>query len=404
MAGAAPYREWFESAPCGLLQFTDDGLVTVANATLLARLGREREAVVGRSVETLMTLPTRIFYQTHLGPLLRLRGRLDEIYLTLRAADSGEAAFFVNAERREAPSGAVVQCALFPVVERRKFEDELLRARRDAEAALARNERLRLRLEQALADLQAAQSQIVREEKLASIGRVSSRIAHELKNPLNFVVNFALLAREQVDAVAGPLGDADADALATLRLNLDRVVDHGRRADAIIQRLRDHAGGGASPPPRPIAVNPFVEHHLARALLGRDAGLAVTCDLAPEAGFVVASASRLGRAVEALVENALDAVEARCADAGSTYRPAIGVRTRRDGGDVEIGVTDNGSGIAEADRVRLFEPLFTTHPPQSGHAGLGLSLAYEIVQAHGGTIDIGDAGDGAALTIRLPAA
>ena len=394
----------FETAPCGLLAFADDGRVARINDTLLHLLGYARDEVVGRSVEALMPLPTRIFYQTHFFPLVTLHGRADEISLALRGKSGASVALFVNAVRRETPDGPLVYCALFAVHERRKYEEELLHAKKTAEAALARNVALTRQLEKALGDLREAQDRLVHEEKLASLGRLTARVSHELQNPLNFVINFSLLADELASSLRPHLAESDARALLDdLTRNVSRVVEHGRRADAIVRGMREHAGAEPEAPARPVGLNRLVERYAERALATHDAPAPMERRYQPRAGRVVAVPERLGRVVEALVTNALDAVAERARGGDAAYRPAIGVATRRTGDDVEIVVTDNGGGIAPTDRARLFEPLFTTRSTRDGHAGLSLSLAYEIVRAHGGTISIDDVDEGSALTVRLPA-
>jgi PAS domain S-box-containing protein len=288
-------------------------------------------------------------------------------------------------------------------------------ARREAEAARERADRYAAHLEASLADLQRAQNRLVQQEKLAGLGRMAAGIAHEIKNPLNFVTNFAelsvgLVAELQAELAARPdrpaaeALDAAADLLTDLADNARKIAEHGRRADAIVRGMMDHARG-SSGRRAAVEVNGLVgdavrltsEAWHARAPAR---AVALTLDLDAEAGPVDGVAEELGRAVANLVANALDA-----AAAGPADTPLVVVRTRRRGEAVEVAVEDNGPGVAEAVRDRLFEPFVTTKPPGGGNVGLGLSLAREIVVAgHGGALEAADrAGGGAVFTAALPA-
>ena len=126
-----------EALPCGVVTFQDDGTIVAVNATLGAMLGYEGAELVGRHVETLLTVAGRIFFQTHLYPLVRLRGRAEELFVLLRRKDGGDLGALLNAVRHEQAGGPVVVCAVMEVRERQKYEDALLQARRTAESALA---------------------------------------------------------------------------------------------------------------------------------------------------------------------------------------------------------------------------------------------------------------------------
>jgi PAS domain S-box-containing protein len=416
------HHDLFEHAPCGFLSFTDDGRVVVANATLLDLLGYEREELLGQHVETLMALPTRIFYQTHFFPLVKLHGRADEIHLSLRAKDGAEVAVFVNAVRREDEGLPVNHCVLFPVRLRRRYEDELLRAKKEAEAALARNEALNLELSQALSDLRDAQARLVHEEKLAGLGRMAAGVAHEVRNPLNFVINFAevaqdLLADLRAHFETGPDhwgADPRAEAAALLddlTQNVERIGLHGHRVDTIVRAVMDYAPGGRKAPPRQVDVNRLVREHVGTALerYREDVpGVVVEQDYDPAAGEVEGDPDDLGRVLDNLLRNAFEAVTMRArgpVGRGQTgsFRPTIAVRTRQTKAAVEIEVADNGIGIPDPLRARVFEPFFTTKGSVDGHVGLGLSVAFEVVRAYGGAIEVGGKeGEGATFTVALP--
>ena len=264
--------------------------------------------------------------------------------------------------------------------------------------------------------LRRAQDRLLQQERLAGLGRMAAGIAHELKNPLNFVTNFADLSVELAEDLgallqARPASQADgeiADLLADLAANARKIAAHGRRADAIVRSMMDHARPHADDHQR-IGVNALVEEHVAvaaqawRTKHGRQ-GAATTLHLDPAAGTIEGAPRDLGRVLASLVSNALDATAERQAT-DAAYRPRLCVRTRRCGAHVEITVSDNGIGVPETIRAHLFEPFVTTKPTGQGHVGLGLSLARDVVeQGHGGRLDhtIPRSG-GASFTIRLPA-
>ncbi len=264
-------------------------------------------------------------------------------------------------------------------------------------------ERRTAELNAALEDLQAAQARLVQQEKMASLGQLTAGIAHEIKNPLNFVTNFAGLSVELVDELDETDDEAErADLLADLRTNAEKIQSHGRRADAIVRAMMAHArsGGGDR---RPVAVDTLVSEYADLAWHGLKARRPhARVDLRRELGAVgvevQASPQEIGRVLINLLDNAFDAVAGREA-------PTVTVATRRTDGGVQIRVSDNGPGIPEAERGRVFEPFYTTKPTGEG-TGLGLSLAHDVVaQGHGGTLEVeGAEGEGATFVVTLPAA
>ena len=295
-----------------------------------------------------------------------------------------------------------------------RHETSRLREARDAEAA--RNESLadaNRRLGETLDELRAAQRQLVQTEKLASLGRVTSGIAHEIKNPLNFVVNFAALAADLTDEIAetveayAPPGEAGADAreaLAMLRANVTKIGEHARRADGIVQSMMAHVRtvGG---PRGLVPVADLVAAALADVRDGAPAGLRVDMRDASDEMEVEAVAGSLRRVFSNLFANAFAALADRIASGPPDgWEPTLSVETRRAGGGVEVVVSDNGPGLSPAAVGRVFEPFFTTRPTGQG-TGLGLSLAYDIVvEGHGGQMAYRDTpGDGATFVVTLPA-
>ena len=289
-----------------------------------------------------------------------------------------------------------------------------------------RRERLRQRLadrtdrlERQARRLEAQQSQLIQQEKLASLGQLTGGIAHELKNPLNFVTNFAGLSVELVDelreeiaaapAVAvGEFAAANADLLDDLQTNAERIREHGRRADGIIRSMLAHSR--AKPGPRrAVRLKTFLDEYVGLAYHGmraKHSGFAVDVvrDDDPAIGEVAIVPEEIGRVVLNLLDNAFAAVRARAEAAGPDYAPRVIVRTRRArGGGFDLTIDDNGTGIPDEVRGRIFEPFFTTKPTGEG-TGLGLSLSYEIVvNGHQGTFDVDSAPDqGTTFRLHFP--
>jgi signal transduction histidine kinase/ligand-binding sensor domain-containing protein len=267
-------------------------------------------------------------------------------------------------------------------------------------------------LRQSLDDLKQAQVQLVHAEKMASLGQLTAGIAHEIKNPLNFVTNFAGLSKELALELEEAL-DAGTDPeeikalLADLQLNARKIEEHGVRADTIVRSMMQHARGGEGQR-EGVDLNALVDEYVDLAWHGKRAqasgfNAAVEKELSEAVGRVEVVPQEIGRVLLNLVGNAFDAVQERAGQVNGQYAPTVTVATRRVGDRVEIRVADNGPGIPEGVRAKVFEPFFTTKPAGSG-TGLGLSLSYEIVtQGHGGTLTVeSEKGEGAAFVVRLP--
>jgi signal transduction histidine kinase/HAMP domain-containing protein len=270
-------------------------------------------------------------------------------------------------------------------------------------------EELRLAHEQ----VQATQASLIQAEKMASLGQLTAGIAHEIKNPLNFINNFAELSRELIDEltelVAAGAPEAEIGELAaTLSGNLERIVEHGKRADGIVTSMLLHSRGGSGER-RPSDLNALVEEALNLAYHGaraRDQGfnIALERDLDPAAGAVELVPQDMTRVFLNMFANGFYAAGKRAGDtADPAFKPALRVTTRDLGEEVEVQVRDNGTGMPPAVREKLFEPFFTTKPTGEG-TGLGLSISWDIVvQQHGGTIAVDSReGEFTELTVRLP--
>lgn len=264
-----------------------------------------------------------------------------------------------------------------------------------------------------------AQAQIMAQEKMASLGQLTAGIAHEIKNPLNFVNNFAKLSNElledltaEVDRVKDAI-EADAREeivviVEDLTLNLSRIEEHGRRADSIVRGMLDHSRK-ESGEAQEVDVNKLVSDFVDLAyhgLRGQDTSFnsAIDKTFDPDAGILEASAQDLSRVILNIANNAFQATHEYKQKEGDAYAPSLIVTTKSLGADgVEIRIRDNGPGMPDDVKSKIFEPFFTTKATGEG-TGLGLSMTYDIVaQMHGGSLDVETAlGEGACFIIRLP--
>ncbi len=260
-------------------------------------------------------------------------------------------------------------------------------------------------------ELKTTQAQLVQSEKLASLGQLTAGIAHEIKNPLNFINNFAELNEELADEVVEVLEAGDTEEaraiLDDLKVNAAQIAKHGKRADGIVRAMMQHArsSGGER---ETVDVNPFVEEYLNLAYHGQRARVPgfnadLVTDFAEDVGTAQMMPQEMGRVLINLLGNAFDAVYEYAASQNGQYAPKVTVATRRVGEAVEIRVADNGPGIPEDVKARIFEPFFTTKPTGSG-TGLGLSLSHDIVtQGHGGMLAVESVpGEGAAFVVTVP--
>lgn len=274
-------------------------------------------------------------------------------------------------------------------------------------------------LSQSLVQLRAAQDRLVQSEKLASLGQLTAGIAHEIKNPLNFINNFSSLSRELIVELREILRDLQCDAATRgeideltdlLDANLDKVVVHGKRADSIVRNMLLHSRAGSGEH-RIVSVNALVEESMNLAFHGARAeklGFDVTMEkhLDPQAGNADLYPQEVTRVLLNLISNGFYAATKRRSQSGEVgFEPRLVATTRDLGSHVEIRVRDNGTGISEPVKARIFDPFFTTKPPGEG-TGLGLSLSHDIiVKQHGGTLEVAtEPGAFTEFTITLPRA
>jgi signal transduction histidine kinase len=252
-----------------------------------------------------------------------------------------------------------------------------------------------------LDDLRAAQDRLVQTEKLASLGQLTAGIAHEIKNPLNFVNNFSALSAELIGEMSDVLAKTSLDTTTReeldelarmLKGNLEKVVQHGKRADSIVKNMLQHSRDGSGEH-RPADINAIVDESLNLAYHGAraekaDFSIALQRDLDPSVGMAEVYPQEITRVLLNLISNGFYATTKRKAEAVDGFEPTLFATTTNLGDKVEIRIRDNGTGIPEEVKEKIFNPFFTTKPPGEG-TGLGLSMSHDIiVKQHGGSIDV----------------
>jgi signal transduction histidine kinase len=275
------------------------------------------------------------------------------------------------------------------------------------------------RAEDALTELRATQEQLVQQEKLASLGQLTAGIAHEIKNPLNFVNNFSSISVELVDEAIEEMNKPSPELrtgeisqlLSDVKINLTRVIEHGTRADGIVKSMLHHSRGGSGKS-EPTDLNALTKEYVNLAFHGMRAGknpinVGIEFDLDESTGKALLVAEDFSRVIVNICQNAFDAMREKVtageggANQGS-YVPKLSIRSRRNAQRITLEIEDNGPGIPDAIRDKVLQPFFTTKKGTQG-TGLGLSITHDIVKAHRGDLNIERNGsNGATFTIGLP--
>jgi PAS domain S-box-containing protein len=414
-----------DALPCGVVSFDDSGAIRYVNAPLAKLLGYSPSDLAGRHVETLLTVAGRIFFQTHLFPLVRLQGRAAELFLLLRRQDGSDLGALVNASRRETPEGPLIDCVLMEVVERRKYEDALLRAKQQAETANAALVAANTRLEDQAVELEAqqrvledqaieleAQSETVQatndrleaqavelqatRQAAEDANRAKSQflavMSHELRTPLNAIGGYVQLIEL---GIHGPVTQAQSDALERISraqrhllrlindvLNLSRIeagrVDYVRE-EIDLDRLLDD-------------VIPMIEPQL------NAGGLTATTKVTPELR-AMADREKVQQIIINLLTNAV-----KFTPPGGSIR----VESRRAGDHVEIHVRDTGMGIPADKLASIFEPFVQVemeHAKRREGSGLGLAISRDLARGMGGNLTVAsEINAGSTFTLALPLA
>jgi len=350
------------AAPCGLLTFDDAGRIVEANAQLCRWVQAQPGTLEGRAIERILGPAGRVFYSTHLFPLLKLHGRVEELYLVLRAADGTDVPCLLSAVRDAGPGHALNRCALLTVWRRREFETALLEARRAAEAAT-----------------------LAKDQFLAVV-------SHDLRSPLSAILGWArLLARGGLDA-------------ATQARGIEAIQRNAEAQSQLIEDLLDVSrivSGQLRLSPRPLELAELIEEATETCRSGaraKDVGLHLVLDR--PAGTVYADPQRVRQIVWNLVSNAIK------------FTPRGGhvqVVLERVDSRVCLRVIDDGQGLAQPDIPFLFERFWRSAQAEQGEKtglGLGLAITRSLVELHGGTISASSPGlgRGSTFSVEFPVA
>jgi PAS domain S-box-containing protein len=347
-----------DNAPCGFVTFADDGTILQVNLTLATLLGYTRAELLGWHVQKILPPGGRIFYQTHVFPILKMHGAADEVYIALRLKDGTDVPMLMNGVRRERDGATVNDCVFVRMIQRHQYEDQLLQARRLAE------------------------------EANAARAKFLSMMSHDLRSPLTSITGHASLLAA---GAHGPLTAEQSDAIARMR-------SAGQELLRMINDILDFAkveSGRIDVHVQPMRASDAIER--AASLLHvrlTEEGIAFD---AKECGDVevLADPDRLQQVLLNLLTNAV-----KFTAAGGR----ITVSCARDGDRVLLSVRDTGIGIDTTQLQRVFEPFVQLDATRADGVGLGLAISRELARAMGGDLTVESApGQGATFTVALPA-
>jgi signal transduction histidine kinase len=271
-------------------------------------------------------------------------------------------------------------------------------------------EKAKQNVEATLTELKATQTQLIQSEKMASLGELTAGIAHEIQNPLNFVNNFSEVNTELIDELKNELATGNQqlamEIADDIKSNEEKINHHGKRADAIVKGMLQHSRSSTGAK-EPTDINDLADEYLRLSYHGlrakdKNFNAEIKTDFDASIGKINIIPQDIGRVLLNLFNNAFYAVNQQINRNLNSYEPKVAVSTKKSGNSVLITVSDNGGGIPENIKEKIFQPFFTTKPTGSG-TGLGLSLSYDIVKAHGGNLSVETKeGEGTTLIISLP--
>ncbi len=393
--------------PCGYLSFGDDGIILAANATLLRLLGREGESLVGQHFESILTLPAKIFYQTHFFPLLKMSGTVEEVYLALKTASRDDLPVLINAVRREMEGFFVNECVVVAMRRRSLYEDEILRAKKDLEAANLEKEEAnlslgvaKLALEQKKDELQHRNCELEElremlelrvEQRTGSLVRANAdlesfcyAVAHDLRAPLRGIISTSTILKEQIAA------EISEEQLALL----ERQAFNGRKLADLIDDLLVFARlGHDAIIPADVNISQLTTEIIGRLEIP---STRVKPTFSVQPGMRAVGDKALLRIVlQNLIENA------------AKYSPEGGeihIGSTSAGGQTTYFVRDHGIGFDMAYATKIFMPFQRLHRDSEFEgSGVGLATATRIVERHGGKVWAESVvGEGSSFYFTLP--
>lgn len=377
--------------PCGFMSFADDGSILFANQTLLNMLGYDAAELASRHIDSILTMPARIFYQTHFFPLIKLHGKAEEIYFSLRAKDGSSIPVFANAARGDYEGVTANHCAFMALNHREKYEDELLKAKRTAEEALQRNKQL-------VVEAEAARAEAERANRAKS--SFLATMSHEIRTPINAIMGYAQLLEIG-------LGDQLTERQQSF---VDGVQAGSRHLLTIINDVLDLAkieSGSMTVRAEPELVELAIEHSAAM-IEPQAAARGVRLRTAPhEEGLMYCGDhDRVAQILINLLSNAVKFTDQGgriTVEAGRKLRGAASGKE-----NVYIKVADTGVGMSPELQTQLFEPFVQAETSASQVAqgtGLGLAISRRFARLMDGDLTVeSELGKGSEFTLWLPRA
>ena len=376
------------TSPIGVgISRSEDGVIVYANERLAEQFGASAREMVGTRASALYADAAE---RERMLELVEKDGSVKDAEVLFRKSDGSEFWSLMSFFPIEYAGQAARLGWIYDIESRKRAEEEL----RDAKE----------RAENALSDLKAAQQRLIQTEKMASLGQLTAGVAHEIKNPLNFVKNFSEVSVDVLEELKGDLrttlegldDEKRGEALgqfATIEEMLAKIKEHGDRANNIVQSMLSHSREGPA------------SYHAARA---EDQSFNVSLERRFDAavGSLDVYPADLMRVFLNLINNAFYATKKRAENSReSSYTPAVTLSTQVANASVEVRIRDNGTGISQSVKDKIFNPFFTTKPPGEG-TGLGLSLSYEtVVKQHGGWLEVSsEEGEYTEFLVTLPRA
>ena len=391
--------ELLNTAPCGFLSFTDDGTIRAVNGTLAGWLGYDVDGLTGRKIDVVLPVASRIFYQTHFFPLMKLHGHAEEVFLTLSAHDGSPVPTLSNAVRRVRDDQPITDCVFLPVHQRKRYEYEILQAKRDAEEALRNNLELVEAKRQLQVKTEALDQHVLRLlQRNHELSRLSQIVAHDLREPLRKMSVFADILEEEDQNALTRWGKRAVERIKAGAAQLDELL----RGLQHLLALDSTTGQVAAVPLEEVVQAAY--DHLYDTAPGKEVEFQVS-----DLPVVEGHRERLVLMFTKLIENSLkfctpqEAARVHIRGQVVQYNRFQATEGRYRYVDfAEVFYTDNSIGFEERHATRVFE-IFAKLDSSSEGPGLGLSVARKVAELHNGSISVESRpGEGVTFRIALP--